>query len=95
MKMKRTNWIFGFMIGMAGQYFAQASGLPLETRLFVITGFLGALTTFSAFSAESVALLSRGQYAWALLHTGAHLLGSLAMTVLGIATVRMMSGVNP
>jgi CrcB protein len=90
-----ANLSGGFMIGVAVQYLAHNSGLPLEVRLFVITGFLGALTTFSAFSAESVALLSRGQYAWAALHTGAHLFGSLAMTALGIASVRMISGVNP
>lgn len=47
---------------------------------------LGALTTFSAFSAESVTLSSRGQYLWALGHIGAHLLSSIALTVLGILT---------
>jgi CrcB protein len=79
------------MIGVAVEYIAHNTGLPLEVRLFVITGFLGALTTFSAFSAESVALLARGQYGWALAHSGAHLFGSLAMTALGMAAVRAMS----
>jgi CrcB protein len=87
-----ANLAGGFMIGVAVEYIARNGGLPLELRLFVITGFLGALTTFSAFSAESVALLARGQYGWALVHSGAHLLGSLAMTALGMATVRAMSG---
>jgi CrcB protein len=54
----------------------------------VITGFLGALTTFSTFSAEAVTLLARGQYVWAILHITSHLAGSLAMTVVGIATFR-------
>ena len=89
-----ANLAGGFMIGVAVQYVAHNSGLPLELRLFVVTGFLGALTTFSAFSAESVALLSRAQYGWALVHTGAHLLGSLAMTALGMATVRLLLGVG-
>jgi len=86
-----ANLSGGFMIGVAVEYIAHNGGLPLEVRLFVITGFLGALTTFSAFSAESVALLARGQYGWALAHSGAHLLGSLVMTALGMATVRAMS----
>jgi CrcB protein len=62
--------------------------VPAEVRLLVITGFLGALTTFSTFSAEAVMLLAREQYGWAFAHIGAHLLGSLAATVAGIEAVR-------
>jgi CrcB protein len=87
-----ANLVGGFLIGAAVQYVAHDGAVPLELRLFVITGFLGALTTFSAFSAESVALLSRAQFGWALAHTGAHLLGSLTMTALGMAAVRMLIG---
>jgi len=61
-----------------------------ELRLFVMTGLLGGLTTFSSFSAESVTLLSRGQYGWAASHIFIHVLGSLAMTGLGLLTIQFM-----
>jgi len=54
-------------------------------RLFVITGFLGALTTFSSFSAESLQLLQAGRYGWALVHSAAHLFGSLLAAAAGFA----------
>ena len=53
----------------------------------VITGFLGGLTTFSTFSAEVTTLLQQGRMVWAVAAIGVHVLGSLAMTLLGLATV--------
>jgi CrcB protein len=83
-----ANVVGGFIIGVAIEYFAHHGSVPAEVRLLVITGFLGALTTFSTFSAEAVMLLAREQYGWAFAHIGAHLLGSLAATVAGIEAVR-------
>ena len=82
------NLVGGFLIGVAVELFMLHPVIAPEIRLFVITGFLGSLTTFSAFSAEAVALLQRNEYGWAFGMISAHLLGSLAMTVLGIAVVR-------
>ena len=56
----------------------------------IITGFLGGLTTFSTFSAETVTLLARGQYAWSVAPIAAHLGGSLLMTVLGMQTFKWL-----
>jgi len=81
-----ANLIGGYFVGFAVALFHQHAGLSPELKLFLITGFLGGLTTFSTFSAEVVALIERAQYAWALAAAGGHLLGSLAMTALGIAT---------
>jgi CrcB protein len=83
-----ANLIGGYLIGVAVEYFSQQGGLPVEMRLFVITGFLGGLTTFSSFSAEAVGLLMESRYAWAILLISSHLIGSIIMTVLGIFTVR-------
>ena len=83
-----ANLIGGYLIGIAVEYFSQQVALPIEIRLFAITGFLGGLTTFSSFSAEAVGLLTESRYAWAFLLISSHLIGSIAMTVLGIFTVR-------
>ena len=86
-----ANLIGAYLIGLAVAAFAMNPALSPFWRLFLITGFLGGLTTFSTFSAESVALLAGGQWGLALSHTAAHLLGSLAATGAGIATVRALS----
>lgn len=86
-----ANLIGGYLIGIAVEYFSQNGAIPMELRLFVITGFLGGLTTFSSYSAEAVGLLARAQYLWATVLISGHVAGSIAMTVLGIATVRAFS----
>ncbi len=80
-----ANLVGGLLVGLAGAFFAQRTGIAPEWRLLVITGFLGGLTTFSTFSAEVVAMLGRQEYGWALGTAGLHLLGSLALTALGLA----------
>jgi CrcB protein len=85
-----ANLVGGYLVGVALAGFAANAALAPEWRLACITGFLGALTTFSTFSAEAVQLLEAGRYGAALLHSSAHLFGSLAMTALGLATVRAM-----
>ena len=87
-----ANLIGGYLVGIAVTIFEQYGGLAPELRLFVITGFLGGLTTYSTFSAESVSLLIAGRYGWAIAHSLAHLLGSICMTILGIASVRALQG---
>jgi CrcB protein len=84
-----ANLAGGLMMGCALGAFAHYQALAPEVRLFVATGFLGGLTTFSTFSAESTTLLLRQQYLWFAGHIAVHLAGSIAMTVLGIALVRV------
>jgi fluoride exporter len=86
-----SNIVGGYFIGVAVEIVMHHSLLTPEARLFIITGFLGGLTTFSTFSAEAVGLLLRQQYGWAAGLIVAHLAGSLVMTALGIMTVRAMS----
>lgn len=82
----------GYLIGLALAWFAVNPGVSPETRLLIVTGFLGALTTFSTFSAEAVTLLQRQQFGWVAVHVGMHLAGSLAATMLGMWTVRLFRG---
>jgi fluoride exporter len=81
-----ANLVGGYLIGLAVAFMGPGSTLPPEWRLFVITGFLGGLTTFSTFSAEVVAALQHGRLAWAMATIGAHVLGSLVLTFAGLAT---------
>jgi CrcB protein len=85
-----ANLTGGFLIGVAIEYFTHHDSLPPELRLFVIVGFLGGLTTFSSFSAEAVELLADKQLGWAFVMVASHLLGSLAMTWLGILSMRSL-----
>jgi len=87
-----ANLIGGYLVGLAIAWFAQHPGLAPEWRLFLITGFLGGLTTFSTFSAELFTLLSRAQLALGLAIVALHVMGSLAMTGLGVWSFRLLKG---
>jgi CrcB protein len=82
-----ANLIGGYIIGAAFALFTMNPALPVEWRLFVMTGFCGGLTTFSTFSMEVVLLMQNGRLAWAMGTVAVHLLGSLLMTFAGVATV--------
>ncbi|TXI73856.1 MAG: fluoride efflux transporter CrcB [Limnohabitans sp.] len=82
-----ANLIGGYLVGVAVGVFQQMPELDPAWRLTLVTGFLGALTTFSSFSAEVVAMLQQQRYALALGTASVHLFGSLALTVLGLKTV--------
>ena len=83
-----ANLVGGYLIGVSMGLIAQTGAMSPELRLFVITGFLGGLTTFSTFSAESLSLLQAGRYEVALLHVAGRLAGSILLTLLGLWTVR-------
>ncbi len=83
-----ANLVGGYLVGVAVAVFGQMPQLPPEWRLFVVTGFLGGLTTFSTFSAEIVHLLQQGRVGWAFAGAAAHLGGSLLLTFAGILTVQ-------
>lgn len=81
-----ANLIGGYLIGIAIAVFARHPQLSAEWRLFVVTGFLGGLTTFSTFSAEVTMLIQAGRLWAAGAAVSVHVAGSLLMTFLGLAT---------
>ncbi|WP_426663220.1 fluoride efflux transporter CrcB [Rhodanobacter aciditrophus] len=83
-----ANLLGGFIMGCMMGIFEHFQTLPRELQLFVLTGFLGGLTTFSTFSAEADTLLLRQQYLWFGAHVAMHLVGTLGMTIVGIALTR-------
>lgn len=85
-----ANLIGGYIVGIAVAYFATEPNLSVEWRLFIITGFCGALTTFSTFSAEVVALLNEGRLFWAMRAIATHVTGSLVMTLAGLASWNLL-----
>ena len=86
-----ANLVGGFIIGMATSFFFWHNNISPEWRLFIITGFLGGLTTFSTFSAETVVMLQRGEYVWASLQILLHVAGSILMCIAGFAAYRYLS----
>lgn len=78
-----------YLIGVAIAYLGTRPMLAPEWRLFIVTGFLGGLTTFSSFSAEVMALMQAGRMMSAFALLSMHVIGGLAMTFLGIATVTL------
>jgi CrcB protein len=87
-----ANLVGGYLMGLAMAIMEHFQTLSPELRLLVTTGFLGGLTTFSAFSGEATTLLAQQQYGWLAALTTAHVAGSILMTVAGIATVRAFLG---
>lgn len=82
-----ANAIGGLLMGLVLGVFAQYESLSPLLRLALTTGFLGGLTTFSTFSAETSTLLLRGEYGWAAATVGLHVGASLLATLAGIAAV--------
>jgi CrcB protein len=78
----------GLLMGFAMEIITRHAVLSPEMQLLVTTGFLGGLTTFSTFSGEIVTLLLRKEYLWGTIAVASHVIGSLAMTILGILLIR-------
>ena len=85
-----ANLIGGYLIGVCVAVFQALPDLDPVWRLLLITGFLGALTTFSSFSAEVVGMLMQSRIVLAMLTAGLHLAGSLLLTLAGIKTVQWL-----
>ena len=85
-----SNMVGGYLVGLAVAFFGNNPQLSPEWKLFVITGFLGGLTTFSSFSAEVVSFIQRGEFTWALGTALLHLIGSLVLTFLGILSYQAL-----
>lgn len=86
-----ANWLGGLLVGVALGWWLQRPDAQPLLKLLLVTGLLGGLTTFSTFSAEVVGLLQRQLWLPALGLAGLHLLGSLALTALGLWLVLRLS----
>ena len=85
-----ANLLGGYLIGVFIAFFASNTAIAPEWRLFIITGFLGGLTTFSTFNAEIVTLIQEGRLSMSLVAVFLHVMGSILMTFLGIASYTLL-----
>ena len=85
-----ANLIGGYLVGLCVAYFQHHIDMNPVWRLLLVTGFLGALTTFSSFSAETVEMLLGQRYTQAAATMALHLGGSLLLTVAGIRTMAVL-----
>lgn len=84
-----ANLTGGYLVGICMAVFHAMPQLDPVWRMLLVTGFLGALTTFSSFSAEVVGMLMQQRYALALMTASIHLLGSLLLTVVGMKSAAL------
>jgi fluoride exporter len=82
-----VNLIGGFFMGMVLAVLSVGGLESQPYRLLITTGFLGGLTTFSAFTGESLMLLQKNEYGWALLHASSHVFGALLLAAIGFMCV--------
>lgn len=82
-----ANLLGGYLVGVCVAVFQALPHLDPVWRLALVTGFLGALTTFSSFSAEVVNMLGQQRFALAFGTAALHLFGSLLLTAAGIKSV--------
>ena len=86
-----ANFIGCFLMGILVAVFWMFPQFSPEWRLFLVTGFLGALTTFSSFSGEVIELFFKEEWGHGLFVLVSHLVGCLIFTVLGIYFFRLIS----
>jgi len=79
----------GLAMGVVMELATRHAIMSPEARLFVATGFLGGLTTFSTFSAESATLFVRGEWIWGGVLVASHVAGSIALTLAGLWLARV------
>jgi CrcB protein len=89
-----ANWIGAFLIGIAMAWISNDPRIPEHWRLFVMTGFLGGLTTFSTFSAEVVVFVQEGRWLSAATEILAHVAGSVVFTLLGLASFALFRDIH-
>jgi len=79
-----VNLIGCFFVGFVHTLAVFSARLSSDTRLFLTTGVLGGLTTYSAFNYETLSLVEQGEARSAVLYAAAMLVGCGAAGILGI-----------
>lgn len=86
-----VNFLGCALVGILAGIAEHRHGLSPPVRLFLITGFCGGFTTFSAFGLETVYLLRRHEAAWALANVVLSVVAGVAAVWLGWRTVELLN----
>ena len=86
-----VNLLGSFIIGLLFAYFQLHTQLSPSIKTFLITGLLGALTTYSTFAIESFLMLQAGQYTHAFASMALNLFGSIFLAGLGYLLIIQFS----
>ncbi len=85
-----VNLLGSFLIGIAYVLLVEKARLPVEYRLFFITGVLGGFTTFSAFSLEILQLWQEGHWLNALIYASSSVVLGLLCAFVGMALTQKL-----
>jgi CrcB protein len=82
-----VNLLGSFLIGMLFAYFHLNTSLSPHLKTFMITGILGALTTYSTFAIESFFLLEAGDYTHAFINMALNVFGTILLAGIGYVLI--------
>ncbi|MDR3205022.1 MAG: fluoride efflux transporter CrcB [Deltaproteobacteria bacterium] len=85
-----SNLLAGFLIGFIIGFERHSASLDNNLKLFLTTGLLGGLSTFSTYSLETIVMIENGQYAAAVANTLLNLSLSLIFVVFGLIAVKIL-----
>lgn len=86
-----VNLLGSLLVGIFFAYFHLYSHLSVTLKAFLITGLLGALTTYSTFAIESFFLLESGHYVQAFATMALNLFGTILFAGIGYLGIRLIS----
>jgi CrcB protein len=87
-----VNVIGSGLMGVIYGYLSTGGMLAETVRVFIMIGFLGALTTFSSFSMDIMAAIDRGQVVYAMIYAAVSVVGSILAFILAVLMMRSISG---
>ena len=82
-----VNLLGSLLIGMLFAYFHLNTSLSPHIKTFMVTGILGALTTYSTFAIESFFLLEAGDYTHAFINMALNLFGTILLAGIGYVLI--------
>jgi len=84
-----VNLLGSFVLGLLATLFLEKVMINQEVRLFLLIGLLGAFTTYSTFSLETLNLMRSGEWWFAFANISANILGTLIAVWAGVSIAKL------